>query len=239
MRPTDPSPTAPQAPINWQLRKGTGNPKLGKATWVVTLDRATCPTDCPVRGLKGGCYAEGYALSFTWNRVSEGRAKGGRGRWAGQGFKDLALALTENVPAGALLRIGDAGDPSEGGIVSGDLIEALGTLKARGVDSIVFTHSDPNLPANRATAARAADLGLALNFSGHSPRFAPEGLQAVATVTEDFWDGAKHRDGLTRCPAEYSPATCDSCRLCSRVRKARVGFTAHGIQKAAVEALSR
>lgn len=236
--------------INWQIRRGTANRKLGRGAYVVTLDRATCPDTCPLKGQ--GCYAESGPLALTWRRVSDGDAKhDGRGRWAGKGFKVLADTLESiQFPIGTLLRIGDAGDPSEDGLLSLALLGALGRLSARGVRVILYTHADMDRPHN----ARAVRLirerypRLIVNASVHGPdatrrTAASDVYERVTTVGPDFWAPSELNpagprivqipDGATimRCPAEYRETDCERCGLCARRRGYAIGFTAHGSAK--------
>jgi hypothetical protein len=225
--------------MNWQIRKGTSNAKLGPDAWVVTLDRSTCPSTCPLKG--AGCYAESGPLAIAWRRVSAGLAKDdGRTRWAGKGFRALARTLQSlPIPSGALLRIGDAGDPSHRGTLSVELVRALIVLRRRGVRVIVYTHA-PDTVRNRATIKAAAEAGLVINRSVHGaeatrPEEPFEVLERVTTVTPSFWVDGNVRtvDGtlIVRCPAETRATSCVECGLCARSRGFVIGFTGHGSAK--------
>lgn len=226
--------------MNWQIRAGTQNRKLGLGAYVVSLSSDTCPNDCPLKS--GGCYAKQGHLRIHWDRLDAGESSDkGPGRWKGSGFSSLASALIRHVPAGTLLRIGDVGDPSNNGRVSIALIRALGTLKRRGVRSIVYTHAKP--ADNRRALAVAAELGVAVNFSNHGhlgTRPGGEG-QRVTTVAPEYWETHEESTvGTLRCPAETRPdVTCDSCGLCSRERGYAIAFTAHGSQGKRVSEVSR
>lgn len=227
--------------MNWQLRAGTQNRKLGHSTYVVSLSSDTCPDSCPLKS--AGCYAKQGHLRVHWNRVDRGEAKHDPkvGRWAGRGFNDLAATLRAEVRPGHLLRIGDMGDPSENGVVPAVLIEALGELALRGVRSIVYTHAPRSL--NSFAIDLAKSLGVALNFSTHGTSLDVSILgSTVTTVTPEHWTlpgTAGAQDGLLRCPAETSDVTCDSCGLCARPNRAyAIGFTAHGSQKRRVAEVS-
>jgi len=236
--------------IQWQIRRGTSNRKLGRGAWIVTLDRATCPESCPLKG--AGCYAESGPLRLTWDRVSRGEAKGdGRDRWAGEGFPELARTLLSlRIPSGALLRIGDAGDPSLDGTLSLALLGALGKLTNRGVRVILYTHADLSTEHNARIIRRVRDLypRLVVNASVHGTEAtrrhrATDDHDRVTTVTPDFWeatelrpDGARSIDvpdgpTIVRCPAEYRDTDCERCGLCARSRGYVIGFTVHGTQR--------
>ncbi len=195
--------------MKWQLRAGTSNRKLGPTAYVVSLSSDTCPDDCPLKA--AGCYAKAGHLRIHWARLDRGEASDIGFRWKGDGFTTLASTLRRQVPAGALLRIGDVGDPSRNGRVSLTLMHALGVLKRRGVRTIVYTHTKPE---SNAEAIRLAEVyGLALNFSHHGDLGpgAP-GVERVTTVARDFWDSPEASETtLLRCPAETRDVTCAAC----------------------------
>lgn len=219
----------------WNIRVGTQNRKLGPGSTVVTLDARTCPRSCPLRD-GGGCYAESGPLAVTWKRVTEGKAKGnGRDRWAGEGFDALASTLraaADRIPQGSVVRIGDAGDPSFGGVLDVDLLSALVHLRVhRGVRPIIYTHV-PLTDSNRLIVERFRRRGVVVNVSRHgdSPPPGPDGLPWVTTIEEDEWtdSGWTESGRVRRCPAETSPTTCADCGLCSIERSYAIGFTPHG-----------
>lgn len=225
--------------MNWQLRAGTQNRKLGPGAYVVSLSSDTCPNDCPLKD--GGCYAKQGRLRIHWDRLDRGESSEGHGRWKGRGFESLCATLRKHVPQGALLRIGDVGDPSHHGRVSIQLVRTLGFLRRRGVRSIVYTHVHPE--ENARAISVASDVGVALNFSHHGPlgtRAMLEG-QRVTTVAPDYWDDHPSSSvDMLRCPAETRESvTCQSCGLCAQTRGYAIAFTSHGSQKRKVAEASR
>lgn len=222
--------------MNYQLRHGTSNRKLGPGAYVVTLSRDTCPSDCPLKS--AGCYAGAGPLAITWNRVTRGDAKAdGITRWTGSGFAALAADLLAHchVP-GSIVRIGDAGDPSHSGAVPLVLIRALVELKRRGLFPILYTHTDPNTARNQEAARVAREGGVALNFSGHGPSGVPRTGYEFRVTTRGPEDPVP--PGAVLCPQETHGLTCAECRLCSIPRGKAVAFTAHGTQAKAVAAVS-
>lgn len=224
--------------MNWQIRAGTQNRKLGPGAYVVSLSSDTCPDDCPLKD--GGCYAKNGHLRIHWNRLDRGESRGdGRSAWTGKGFKELAKTLERVVPHGALLRIGDVGDPSIDGRVPVTLVRTLGFLvRAKGVRPIIYTHAKPE--GNERAAGIAKENGFALNFSGHGTAGATPGAgERVTTVAPEFWTDYAEK-AIVRCPAETRPdVTCVSCGLCARPRGYAIGFTAHGSQSRRVAEVSQ
>jgi len=216
---------------------------------VVTLSDNTCPSSCPLKSK--GCYAKGGPIAISWARVSRGEALGGgNGRWAGSGWADLSTTLVvlgrDKMPAGTLVRIGDAGDPSFNGRIPKVLVDALGSLRSMGHHSIVYTHA-PETEHNHRMAHLARSYGVVINGSHHGtdvPEDDAHGYGRVTTVSRDTswipYDGGQWTEdhGIRRCPAEYTDQTCRTCLLCSKARGYAIGFTAHGASARAVEAVS-
>lgn len=216
-----------------------------------TSARSTCPSSCPLKG-KGGCYAEHGPMAIHWGKVDRGEVGGS--------FEEFVKEV-EQLPRRQMWRYGQAGDlPGEGDQI--DREQMLRLAKAnRGRPVIAFTHK-PTTTENLDTLRDARDLGFHVNLSANNVSDADQllthGLNVVVVLPEEYarqngesktdYRGRlnelpKHTPGGTRiavCPATYTDTTCLQCGACAQpgVRKAVIGFPAHGTKKRQVSLMA-
>ena len=199
---------------------------------VSTTTYETCPIGCPLRD--NGCYGSGGPLGMFWAKVTSGSASIG---W--QAF----LKSVSKLPKGTLWRHNQAGDlPSRDKInIDSETLSQL--VKAnKGKRGFTYTHYDIlNNETNKQAIKKANELGFRINLSAnnleHADRLYDTGIAPVVTILPE---SAKPSDDIITpqgrkvviCPATYrDDVTCMSCGICSKERKAIIGFPVHGVQK--------
>lgn len=222
---------------NTQFVRKSGNAKTGPIP-TTTSARSTCPSSCPLKGAKGGCYAEaGFYTRSNWDKVDSGE----RGdSW------DVFLGKVRKLPEGQLWRHNVAGDlKGSNDVIDSDAL--VGLVEANtGKRGFTYTHYPVDRSENLGALLSANGNGFTVNVSCNTPQAALEtqfntGLPVVTLVpNEEFWRGEKRRGNVVRCPAETSDTvSCATCKLCSVAdRKDIVGFTAHGSQASKVEVIA-
>ncbi len=202
--------------------------------------RQSCPSSCPLRGLRGGCYAEsGWHTRRQFDRTTAGTH--------GVGFDGL-LEFVKSLPHGQLWRYGVTGDlPGEDETIDGDRLRAL-TAANRGRRCMAYTHKRMDNLGNRLAVQQANANGFTINLSAdtldEADEFADLGIAPVVVVLpHDAGRSTTTPAGrpVMTCPAAYKPSvSCASCGACSvRDRTAIIGFPAHGVQRAAADAVAR
>jgi hypothetical protein len=193
--------------------------------------RNTCPSSCSFFG--AGCYAEAHLVGFHWNNVAK------RGdTWAS------FCASVRALPVGQLWRHNTAGDlPGDDETVDERLLGMLVDAN-RGRCGFTFTHC--KTPPALAAIRRANDAGFTINLSADSlaqaDLLARTGAGPVVVVIPSTSPdrGLRTPEGrhVVVCPAQRDKLTCATCRLCALPqRKSIIGFRAHGVSKARVDAL--
>jgi hypothetical protein len=112
----------------------------------------------------------------------------------------------------------------------------------KGRKGFTYTHYDIlSNETNKQAIKQANEQGFRINLSAnnldHADRLYDTGIAPVVTILPE---SAKTSDDITTpkgrkvviCPATYrDDVTCMSCGICSKERKAIIGFPAHGVQK--------
>lgn len=192
----------------------------------------TCPDACPLKA--NGCYAKYGPISWQWAKLNDGRNKGIT--WK------AFLQEIRNLPEGTFWRHNQYGDLAgkDDRIDLVALIELVAANKGR--CGFSYSHYDvlngPNAIWNRDAIEYANKNGFTINLSANNLEHAVElqrlGIAPVASlVPEDSADTVRTKDMLmVVCPAlTRDDMTCAKCQLCSRQRRAIVGFKAHGMGK--------
>ena len=190
----------------------------------------TCPDACPLKA--HGCYAKYGPISWQWNKLNDGRNKGIS--WAS------FLQEIRNLPEGTFWRHNQYGDLAgkDDRIDLVALIELVAANKGR--CGFSYTHypvlSGPNAEWNRSAIKYANDNGFTINLSANNLVEAVQ-LQKLkiapvcSLIPENSEDTVRTKDMLmVVCPAlSRDEMTCAKCQLCSRQRRAIVGFKSHGM----------
>jgi len=236
--------------MHYHLTEQSSNKKTGPIP-VVTADRATCPTSCPLLDI---CYASLGPLGLFWRELSAGRR--------GISFPQL-LTRIKALPRGQLWRYGQAGDlPGTGDTI--DPAGLSGLVRAnRGRPVLAYTHK-PAIPGNVHLLQTAAEAGFHVNLSADGPgeadRLLQTGLSVVTLLTRAYarkargteWleslsayrertrDLPRTTPGGTRiavCPATYTETTCLKCRACAQPRPNNVviGFPSHSAKSRTID----
>lgn len=186
--------------------------------------------------LRGTCYAEtGFIGAYMWanlDRVPLGGAFK-KGQIKVHSFKEL-LAAVRSLPLGAIWRHNQAGDLSSDDqiTINREKLQAL-TLANKGRRGFTFTHYPvTNNRANREAIKEANDSGFAVNVSANSLKHADELADldvgpVVTLLPADTGANTKTPKGRTVaiCPAVTTKhVTCASCGICTKQRKAIIGF---------------
>lgn len=209
------------------LTLSSRNAKTGPIP-VSTSSMESCPSACPFNSVNaGGCYAESGPLAIHWRKVTSGAS--------GNAFSAF-LSQVRSLPDSQLWRHNQAGDLAGRGD-SLD-IEALAQLVEanKGRRGFTYTHKPLASQEERDAIKSANDNGFAVNLSANNLDHADSlyGL-GIAPVVVVLPKGA--RESVTTpkgrkvivCPAAIrDDVTCASCGICAKMRKAIVGFPAHG-----------
>lgn len=207
------------------------NPKTGPIP-VSTTTYETCPDLCPLKD--NGCYGNGGPLGFFWSKVTNGSASIG---W------EAFIKSVSKLPKATLWRHNQAGDLPSSDRVNIDPIALEQLVKAnKGRKGFTYTHYDIlNNETNKQAIKQANEQGFRINLSAnnlsHADQLYETGIAPVVTILPE---SAKPSDDIKTplgrkiviCPATYrDDVTCMSCGICSKERKAIIGFPAHGVQK--------
>jgi len=207
--------------VRVHLSLKSANAKTGPIP-VSTTERASCPTDCAMRG---ECYAASGPLALHWSAVSNGQR--------GTDWPEFVQAIAA-LPAGQLWRHNQAGDlPGDGATV--DPVR-LGQLVAANIGRRGFTYSHYRDGASLSWIQTANEWGFTVNLSANdltdADRLADTGAGPVVVVlpstqTSNCTTPAGRR--VVVCPAtQRDDVSCATCQLCQRQRSTIVGFPAHG-----------
>ena len=208
------------------------NEKLGGIP-ASTTSRNTCPPSCSF--YDGGCYALYGKTAHHW------RTTGSNG-----GTWEELLEHVRALPAAQLWRHNVAGDLPGAG-ESLDRIRLFELIDANaGRRGFTFTHKRGG-PWGHAAIADANNSGFTINLSAdtlaQADALAELAIGPVAVVLpSDAPDRLKTPADrrVVVCPAETEGLTCVECQLCANpMRKAIVGFRAHGQSKRLVSELVR
>lgn len=217
--------------------KQTSAHKLGPIP-AVYVGRQTCPEACPIRGLKGGCYAEsGWHTRRQFDRATT-NAKGDARDFPG------LLEFVRSMPAGQLWRYGVSGDlPGPSNRIDVVQLREL-THASRGRRVLAYTHKPMDDLSNRLAVQQAVRNGFTINLSADNLAEADDlaSMKIAPVVTLLPADAGRKTStpaGRTvmTCPATYKPdVTCAVCRACAvPTRRTIIGFPAHGVQRARVD----
>lgn len=148
---------------------------------------------------------------------------------------DVFCARVASLPDATLWRHNEAGDlPGVGDDLDVRALDELVVANA-GRRGFTFTHKPLATARERDAVARANAHGFTINLSAdgleHADRLARLGVAPVAVVLPRVASaGLRTPAGrhVVICPATTHGLTCATCGLCSKQRKAIVGFPAHG-----------
>ena len=228
------------------ITRRSHNQRLGPIM-VTTSARTTCPHHCPLSrdafgSFRGTCYAEhGFIGGYLWPALDRARRASRNSRIKVHTF-DALLSAIRSLQKGAMWRHNQAGDlASDDQItINREKLQAL-TLANKGRRGFTFTHYPVvNNLANREAVKEANGGGFAVNVSANSLSHADElaDLEIGPVVTllpAGTTANTKTPKGRTVavCPAVTTKhVTCASCGICTKQRKAIIGFPMIGRQRA-------
>lgn len=220
------------------LTLSSRNAKTGPIP-VSTTSAASCPNACPFNNAnKGGCYAESGPLALHWRKVTQGVTGDAYGAF---------LDKIARLPKGQLWRHNQAGDL----VGNGDALDvkALAALvKAnRGRKGFTYTHKPLPSQAERDAIKEANANGFTVNLSGNDLAHADSLYDLdIAPVTvvlpRDVKQSVVTPKGrkVIVCPAAVrDDVSCATCGICAKLRKAIVGFPAHGTSVKKADAIAK
>lgn len=206
------------------LSPKSANAKTGPIP-VSTTERASCPTDCAMRG---ECYAASGPLALHWSAVSNGQR--------GTDWPEFVQAIAA-LPDGQIWRHNQAGDlPGDGQTIDPVRLGQLVTAN-RGRRGFTYTHYRDGASLSWIQTANAwgFTVNLSANDLADADRLADTGAGPVVVVlpstqTENTETPAGRR--VVVCPAtQRDDVSCATCQLCQRPRSTIVGFPAHGTRQ--------
>lgn len=209
------------------LTLSSRNAKTGPIP-VSTSSMESCPSACPFNSANaGGCYAMSGPLAIHWRKVTSGAS--------GNAFATF-LSQVEGLPEGQLWRHNQAGDLA--GLGDSLDVAALAQLVEanKGRKGFTYTHKPLISKEERAAIKGANDNGFTVNLSGnnldHADSLYDLGIAPVVVVLpKDARESVTTPKGrkVIVCPAAVrDDVTCATCGICAKMRKAIVGFPAHG-----------
>lgn len=237
-------------PMSYALTLVSRNAKTGPIP-VSTSTALTCPMACPFNNANdGGCYANGGPLAMYWRKVTEGKAGTDWNTFVGQ---------IKNLPKNQLWRMNQAGDlPGLGDSIDSAMLASL-VKASKGKRGFTYTHK-PMTPENQEAVKSAIAGGFVINLSANDLNHADElkalDIAPVAVVLPADMGRKANKAGewqesvteykarigkvstpngesVVICPATYSDSVnCANCGICATLRKAIIGFPAHGASKA-------
>jgi hypothetical protein len=209
------------------LTLSSRNTKTGPIP-VSTTSAASCPNACPFNNAnKGGCYAESGPLAMHWRKVTQGAS--------GDSFGTF-LDKVARLPKGQLWRHNQAGDLMGQGD-SLDTVALAALVKAnRGRNGFTYTHKPLASQAERDAIRDANASGFTVNLSGNDLAHADSLYDmdigpVVVVLPKDTTQSVVTPKGrkVIVCPATVrDDVSCATCGICAKMRKAIVGFPAHG-----------
>lgn len=223
------------------------NKKLGPIM-VTTSARSSCPHHCPLSrnafgSLAGTCYAEGgFIGAYMWANLDRvplgGTFKKGQIRvWS---FEELLRAV-RNLSEGAIWRHNQAGDLASTDRITIDREKLRKLTDANtGRRGFTFTHYPVvNNPENGAAIREANENGFAVSLSANSLSHADELADCDVAPVVTILPPDEHGNTTTPkgrkvviCPAvTHRHVTCATCGICTRKRKAIIGFPMIGAQR--------
>ncbi len=195
---------------------------------VSTTSAESCPNACPFNNAnKGGCYAESGPLAMHWRKVTQGA----RGDAFGTFLDKIA-----RLPKGQLWRHNAAGDLMGQGDTL-DTIALAALVKAnKGRNGFTYTHKPLTSQAERGAIRDANASGFTVNLSGNDLAHADSLYDmdigpVVVVLPKDTTQSVVTPKGrkVIVCPATVrDDVSCATCGICAKLRKAIVGFPAHG-----------
>ena len=212
------------------------NPKTGRIGVSMT-SRESCPDACIFKN--SGCYAENGPVSWSWAPMKQNLSLAQ--------FCAQILCL----PTNKVWRHNSAGDlpGSKNRLRIRDLHKIVVANRRAQARGFTYTHKPLARKTERDAVKKANDSGFTINLSANTPAHADRlaGLEigpvVLAVPRKPIKTKTYTPDGRTiiDCPATYSKAQCDTCRLCAvPTRKTIIAFPVHGIQSAkAVGAIDR
>jgi hypothetical protein len=209
------------------LTLSSRNAKTGPIP-VSTTSAASCPNACPFNNAnKGGCYADAGPLAMHWRKVTQGAS--------GDAF-GIFLDKIARLPKDQLWRHNQAGDlMGEGDTL--DTVALAALVKANGGrNGFTYTHKPLPSQEERDAIKQANANGFTVNLSGndlaHADSLYDMDIGPVVVVlpkdTKQSVVTPKGRKVIV-CPATVrDDVSCATCGICAKLRKAIVGFPAHG-----------
>jgi hypothetical protein len=214
----------------------SGNRKTGPIPNSVTHSK-TCPDSC---SFKSGnvCYPHFSPLGFLWKSLeTNGLTSSGR-QYKVLKWEEFCNKV-DDLPKRTLWRHNTAGDlPGENEEID---VKAFAKLvdANRGKKGFTYTHKPVGYEGvglvNASAIYAANKSGFTVNLSADSLRQADylsslNIAPVVVVLPTDSPKQLKTPEGrhVIVCPAEYANVQCNTCKLCTKDRKAIVGFRAHG-----------
>lgn len=216
---------------------------------VTTSTRTSCPHHCPLSrnafgSLRGTCFAEtGFIGAYMWANLDRVPLGGTfkKGQIKVYSFEEL-LEAVRSLPTGAIWRHNQAGDLASDDQITIDRekLQAL-TSANSGRRGFTFTHypvvsSSANRDAIREANAHGFAVNLSANSLSHADELADLGIgPVVSLLPANVNASTKTPKGRTVaiCPAvTHQHVTCASCGICTKQRKAIIGFPVIGRRRA-------
>lgn len=209
------------------LTLSSRNAKTGPIP-VSTTSAESCPNACPFNNAnKGGCYADAGPLAMHWRKVTQGVT--------GDAFGTF-LDKVARLPKGQLWRHNQAGDLMGQGDML-DTVALAALVKAnRGRKGFTYTHKPLPTQEERDAIKQANANGFTVNLSGNDLAHADSLYDmdigpVVVVLPKDTTQSVVTPKGrkVIVCPATVrDDVSCATCGICAKMRKAIVGFPAHG-----------
>ena len=245
---------------NVHITMKSNNKKVGKIP-VSTTSASTCPAICPFNHAnEGGCYANAGPLAMHWAKVTDGNRGDTWPVFIGKIANMKAGQLWRHNQAGDLAGDGNTLDAK----ANFQLSEA--NKGKRGWTYTHYDVLNDKHNAN--VVEQMVRDGFVVNLSGNNLAHADDlydtRVAPVTTVMPSTYERQSTKQGewtetlneyrqridinniktdagrkVTVCPATYmDDVSCESCKLCARVRDTIVGFPAHGNGKKKADAVA-
>lgn len=195
----------------------------------------SCPKVCPFNGRGKGCYSATGPISWTWNKLTNGKIGGD--------FKAF-LSGVKSLPKGQIWRHNQSGDASgKNDKINSNHLKSL-VAANRGKNGFTYTHypviNHKFAKENKKAINHANKNGFTINLSGnnlaHADKLKKLNIAPVVCIIpigspNTVFTPAGNK--VIKCPAQQKEGiTCKSCQLCQKVnRSVIIGFEAHGVLK--------
>lgn len=245
---------------NVHITMKSNNKKVGKIP-VSTTSASTCPAICPFNHAnEGGCYANAGPLAMHWAKVTDGNRGDTWSVFTGKIANMKAGQLWRHNQAGDL--------PGDGNKLDATACFQLSEANKGKRGWTYTHYDVLNDKHNARVVEYMVRDGFVVNLSGNNLAHADDlydtRVAPVTTVMPTTYERQSTKQGewtetlneykqridinniktdagrkVTVCPATYmDDVSCESCKLCARMRDVIVGFPAHGNGKKKADAVA-